>query len=286
MPAGEYLQVFFFGVVQGVSEFLPISSTGHLVLLKSLLNTNSLDLLFVLVLHAGTLMAILSYYKKELYEVLKNFISRPFSLNGAGGWVYLTGIACVPGVAGAILLKPHLQKTLEDPRWTGLGFILTAFFLFFTRRFQDTSLFQNIRGSFWRAFVIGIAQTLAFFPGMSRAGWTISTGLFLGLSQKQAVFFSFLMAIPAITGGLLWELISAGFFSSPPVGQGAGAGAGAGRQIIQSPGTFLSLTTAFFVSWFCGLLALKALIKSLKTRLFPFFAFYLWPLGIFTLLFI
>ena len=271
MPFFEQIKVLFLGLIQGLSEFLPISSSGHLVLFRSFFSIDSFNLFFILVLHLGTLAAILSYYKKDLLSILKHFFLKPFSLSGPGRVIPLLVWATLPGIAGAFLLTSLVKKSLLHPSWTGWGFILTATCLFFTRKklnktkdYQKSSLFNNIKSwdqfSFFSAFLIGLAQTLAFFPGMSRSGWTIATALFLGRSQKQALCFSFLLAIPAILGGILFES-----FNEP----------------IPNNSSFPTLCLAFLSSWFFGYVALKWLIRSLQNRFFPFFSFYLWPLGIF-----
>ena len=277
MTFSEQIKAVILGFIQGFSEFLPISSSGHLVLLRSIFNIPSFDLLFILILHLGTLAAILSYYKKELLEIFKHFCTQPLNLSGQGKLIYLLAWATLPGVLGALFLVPLVKKSLLQIHWTGWGFIFTATYLFLTRRSlkkrkqekQDTSLFSTIENwkhfSFSTAFLIGLAQVCAFFPGMSRSGWTIATALFLGHSQKKAVCFSFLLAIPAILGGVLFEL-----FNEP----------------IQKNISFSSLGLAFLSSWFFGYMALKWLIRSLQSLSFPFFAFYLWPIGIFIIFFL
>ena len=268
----EITKTFLFGLVQGFSEFLPISSSGHLVLLRSFLEMDSFSLFFILVLHLGTLAAILSHYKKDLSEILKNFFLKPFCLSGSGRVVYLLITATSPGILGGLLLVPLIKKSLLQTYWTGVGFILTATCLFLTRNILQGKKAESISFnttnwssfSFFTAFLIGLAQVLAFFPGMSRSGWTITTALFLGRSPHEAVLFCFLLAIPAILGGLSFELLNNPFPENFP---------------------FIILILAFFSSWFFGWVALKWLVHSLKNLLFPFFAFYLWPLGIFTIFF-
>ena len=275
MTSLEIIKAFFFGLVQGFSEFLPISSSGHLVLLRYFLKLDSFSLFFILVLHLGTLAAIVSCYRKDLLEILKSFILKPFCLSGPGRVVYLLIIGTLPGIVGAFLLVPLVKKSLLQPHWTGGGFILTATCLFLTRKFlqktkkKDVSISHSITSwnsfSFFTAFIIGLAQVLAFFPGMSRSGWTITAALFLGRSPHEAVRFCFLLAIPAILGGLFFEILN---------------------NPLPENSSFIILVLAFFSSWFFGWIALKWLIHSLKNLFFPFFAFYLWPLGIFMIFFI
>ncbi len=285
MIFSEQISAIFFGFLQGLTEFLPVSSSGHLALLHFFLNIQSFDLLFVLILHLGTLFAILSYYKKDIFIVLKCFISKPFHFSGPGRFVYLAAWATLPGVLGAFLLNPLIKKSLLNPEWTAWGFIFTGTLLFCTRRTlkakaenkllttssndPPTEVFSSKAEnpasglSFTTAFLIGLAQVLAFFPGMSRSGWTIAVALFLGWPRKQALFFSFLLAIPAIIGGTLLELI---------------------KEPLPSEFSFSSLSLAFLSSWLVGYMALKWLIRSLQNLSFSRFAFYLWPLGLFMLI--
>ena len=266
----EIIKTFLFSFVQGFSEFLPISSSGHLVLLSFFLNLDSFNLFFILVLHLGTLAAILSHYKTEILEILKSFILKPFSFSGPGRVVVLLMVATLPGIGGAFFLEPFITKSLSKPYLVGVGFILTATYLFLTRKIlrkkQSLSLSRNNWDSFRfsTAFIIGFAQVLAFFPGMSRSGWTIATAIFLGRSHKEAILFCFLLAIPAILGGFFFKL-----FHEP----------------LPESSSLSFLILAFFSSWYFGWIALKWLERSLKNLFFPYFAFYLWPLGALLLFF-
>ena len=123
MIFSEEIKALLLGVVQGFTEFLPVSSSGHLVVLSRVFNFPAPDLLFVLVLHVGSLMAVLSYYRKELAEVFKCFYKKPFDVSGPGRFVHLTAVATLPGLAGAFLLKPLVEQSLSRPD-------LTGFFLF------------------------------------------------------------------------------------------------------------------------------------------------------------
>ena len=280
MTFSELLKSFFLGLIQGLSEFLPISSSGHLVLTGSIFHISHLDLFFILVLHLGSLMSIFSFYYSDILLILKQF-KKPFSLSRHNRLIYLVLVATLPSVPGALLLSPLVEKSLTQIHWTGVGFLLTAFCLFFTRwplkktetvsQKEDFSYLkkhtpipfaESTYLSFQKALIIGLFQILAFFPGMSRSGWTISAGIFLGLPKTQAVFFSFLLAIPAIFGALAFQLIQQG-----------------GSFLLKDI-PILYLTIAFFSSWLFGYLALKWVVRSIQNLSFPIFAFYLWPLGL------
>ena len=193
----EFIQACLFGLIQGLSEFLPISSSGHLVLLGSILNIGSLDLLFILVLHLGTLAAILSYYKSDLGKILKQFkLKKPME---SGRLAYLLLWATLPGVLGAFFLVPLVKKSLLQNHWTGIGFIFTATYLFLTRRHlkrkKNDFHFNNISHwnhfSFSTAFLIGLAQVLAFFSRYESLGLDHCYCSFFRMSAKTGCLFQF-----------------------------------------------------------------------------------------------
>ncbi len=223
-------------------------------------------------------MAVFSYYGKELGALGRGNFPEGFLKSPAFRLLCLTGLALIPSVSLAFFLKPVIEKTLTSLLWTGAGFLLTGLFLILTclplrkKHKEDISKSPTdfIRQSSQKirvlpAFLVGLVQVLAFFPGMSRAGWTVGMALFLGVPKKQAVFFSFLLAIPSILGAMLFELLSLPDRTPPPV-------------------SFISLTLAFLGSWLFGFLALKILVRSLEKLSFPCFALYLCPLGVYLLL--
>ena len=188
-----------------------------------------------------------------------------------GKWVYMTVIGILPSVGGAFFLSPLVKKSFTDPYWAGLGFILTGCYLLsvFGKVKKGHQVAKKYRTFNWFfAFIVGLSQVLAFFPGMSRSGWTITTALLLGFSKKEAVLLSFLLSIPAIIGGMVFEL-----FSYSP-------------QIYENHYSIRTLLLAFLSAWLFGWLFLKVLIHSLEKALFPYFVLYLWPLGFVTLFFL
>ena len=267
----DSVKAIVWGFIQGMTEFLPISSSGHLVLLSAFFG--EIDLFFILVLHLGTLCAIFTYYQKDIVHIIKGFWQNPLCPVGEGKWVYMVVLATLPSVIGAFLLSPLVKQSLTDPYWAGFGFILTGFCLFWAQKFRLNQFQSNkvfcFKSKPWgvvkASLIVGLSQTLAFFPGISRSGWTIATALFMGFSHKEAMLFSFLLAIPAIIGGTLFELIA----HTPDF-----------KNL-----SVLTLFLGFLSSWVFGYLALKVLIRSLEKVFFSFFAFYLWPLGLWVLFF-
>jgi len=292
----EILKSFFFCLVQRVSEFLPISSSGHLVLFGAFFSPLSFYLLFILITHLGSLMAVFSVYYSDILFILKQFIKKPFPVSSQNRLVYLIFLASLPSLPAAFLLLPWIEKSFTQIHWIGYGFLLTGTVLFFTKwplnkknkffksqnlvfakktlsnehkeqkQDQNTTYtleFDIYDFSFFKAFIIGLSQVFAFFPGMSRPGWTISTALFLGVPKKQAVSFSFLMAIPAICGALAFHIFQ---YKQ--------------ELLLEGSSSFFYLVIAFLNAWLFGYFALKWVIRSLQNLSFPIFAFYLWPLGL------
>lgn len=190
----EYIHAVILGIVQGIAEFLPVSSSGHLVIAGELLNqfgatsvlTESVTM--SISLHFGTLLSILVVYRKELVSVLKD--------------VRLLGmivLATIPvGVTG-LLFKDHIEAVFNTPLLAGQALIVTAVFLWVGRQLQHRRQGRSEIGPVTAA-MIGVFQAVAIIPGISRSGSTIAAGLACGLTREQAARFSFLIAIPAVGG--------------------------------------------------------------------------------------
>jgi len=187
------IYLFFAGVIQGLTEFLPISSSGHLLILKNFFNMdNMIGLDFEIILHLGTVFSIIIYYRKDIIDLIKNFISNGSKL------FYLIIIGCIPisivGLLGKGFIESMFNNNISLLPYT---FMLTGIFLFIAKDFNgEKKLTLKI------VLIVGILQCLALFPGVSRSGITIASLLFLGINHKDAVRFSFLMAIPLILGAV------------------------------------------------------------------------------------
>jgi undecaprenyl-diphosphatase len=190
------LQAIFLGIVQGLTEFLPISSSAHLKLAKHLLGISDGEhlLYFDLVCHSGTLLALILFLKKEILEVLQNRSLWP-----------LFALALLPLVPAYFLLKP-LRIAASNPTYLGYFLMLSSLFLFLASK--KKSVGASIERKKWRDVIcIGMMQTTALLPGVSRSGSTIATARLLGWDWLQAARFSFLLSIPAILGGQVLETI-------------------------------------------------------------------------------
>lgn len=195
----EILHAIILGIVQGVGEFLPISSSGHLVIADALLDQSAgtegdesaNKLLMNVVLHLGTLFSILIVYRKELW----NLRLQPRVC-------MLIVLASVPAGLLGVLAKEQLEEIFETPLVVGVALFATAAFLVGGQKLERNEL-DYAQLSFGKSLIIGLFQSIALIPGISRSGSTISGGLLLGLKRDAAAAFSFLMAVPVIGGAAL-----------------------------------------------------------------------------------
>ena len=223
-PPLTILEALGLGALQGVTEFLPISSSGHLVLAQELLKIKEPPLPFVVLLHAGSLLAILLYFRREIVSV---FTTRRHLI------VPLI-IGTIPAGLGYLLLKKRLEAMFENPVGVGVGLLVTGTVLIAAERLAtDRRSLDEVRGEdgFW----IGIAQTIALVPGISRCGMTVGAGLASGFERAAAVAFAFLLGLVAIGGATVaklkdiaamgseagWGALAAGFVASAIVSLGA-----------------------------------------------------------------
>ncbi|MBI4616627.1 MAG: undecaprenyl-diphosphate phosphatase [Planctomycetes bacterium] len=215
------------GVVQGLTEFLPVSSTGHLVLGKSLLGARSIEgASFEVSVHMGTLGSVLLYYRRDLAAMARETFSRLFS---PGGWaagareegpfrlLVLVLLATVPAGAVGLIWKDEVESMLDSPRVALYGLLATGLWLLATRLAPREGRAPGLAS----ALAIGLAQAVAILPGISRSGSTVGAGLFCRLDPQDAARFSFLMSIPVILGAAV--LKAPDLVARPPAGADAAA---------------------------------------------------------------
>jgi undecaprenyl-diphosphatase len=191
------LEAAFWGLIQGLTEFLPISSSGHLVLVPALLGQDPPDLATSAMLHLGTLLAVLIYFRREVREVL-TFTERGRRL------LLLVLVGTIPAAVLGFALEKQFEWLNDRPRGVALALLLTGIVLFSTRWLplgRRTSDEVTMKDS----IIIGLGQAVALIPGVSRSGSTISTGLLRGFTHAEAARYSFLLGIPAIAGAGLFE---------------------------------------------------------------------------------
>ena len=192
------------GIMQGLTEFLPISSSGHLILLNYLFNKHINNLDFEILLHFGTIFSIIFYYKKDLLDIIKKiFFYKDLKM------LLLIILGCIPISLVGLFGKNYIAIHLNNVSILPYTFIFTAFFLFMTKyQYGDKKITINI------ILIMSLFQILALLPGISRSGITISILLILGVSIRHAVKFSFLMAIPLISGATLMTVDFTNYNSS------------------------------------------------------------------------
>ena len=196
----------FLGITQGLTEFLPVSSSGHLVLFQQFVDVGNEEVLFDLVLHVGTLIPVLWFYRDWVGKLITDPIAGdgPFLERTGVRWLGYLIAASIPTAIIGLTFEDQFEILFSTPATLVVSFTITALLLLLTTRLdrsdQDRPLTWQI------AVILGIAQGLAITPGISRSGTTIAVALMLGLPREQAARFSFLMSVPAIGGGLLLKL--------------------------------------------------------------------------------
>lgn len=193
----DIISALILAVVQGLTEWFPVSSSGHLVLFENILGFSG-GLAFSVALHFGTLMAVFVYFGKDITDILRDLLVGNWaSQNGRLG--ILIAIATIPAGIVGFLVRDLFDTVFTSLGVTALGFGITGLFLLIASlNFSGIKKIDSLGYS--KAFLVGIAQALAIVPGISRSGSTISAGVLLGLDEKHAMKFAFLMAIPVIFG--------------------------------------------------------------------------------------
>jgi len=259
----DYLNTIIFGVVQGVTEFLPVSSSGHLVLLHNFLNIPfGNEIVFDVSLHLASLLAVIYYFRKDIVKMIVSFV---VSFSGKKddyskiSWYIV--FATIPAAVLGFFFEDVIDFYLRSPLVVVFMLVLVAiFFLIIERRAKPRVNMTDM--SFKNAIVIGLSQALALIPGTSRSGITIITGLSLGIKREDAVKFSFLLSIPII------------------------AGASIKKVPLLFEGDFLNaelyiLFIAFIVTFFTAYFVIKFFLEFAKNYNFNIFAYYRIGLAIF-----
>jgi len=263
----DIIQAIILGVVQGLTEFLPVSSSAHLVFMTDILGLPQ-NVAFDTILHLGTLVAVVGYFWKDILTIISAFISsvldifkgkfkeglkeKPFKKLS---WLLLIGT--IPAGLAGILLQKQFEALFSDVIYVGFFLIVTGLLLWGAERVKPgTKDVKDI--TFKNAIVIGIFQAIAIAPGISRSGATISAGLFCGLNRELAARYSFLLSIPAILGAAVVQM----------------------RHINSLDISTITLIAGFVSALIFGYLAIKLLLKIIKERTLMIFAYYCWIVGL------
>lgn len=245
-------QSLILGIVQGLTEFLPVSSSGHLVLFQHLFGMKEPMLAFDVALHAGTLVALLIYFRKEIGAIMADFFgflkkgscSCVTSATAEGHpsrlWLMIF-LSLIPTGAVAILFKNYFESAFSDLVSVGWQWIIMGIFLLLSVKIPEGT--RRLEGiGWWRSLLIGLAQAVALIPAISRSGSTILAGMALGVKREDAAKFSFLISIPAIVAAVILELKhGAVYFAS--------------QEIAVLAGFFASALTGYLViQWLMGII--------------------------------
>lgn len=248
----DLIDAIILGIIQGLTEFLPVSSSGHLEIGKVLLGDTSIpeeSLLFTVVLHFATALSTLVVYRKDVWEILSGLFE--FKDNEAFRFSIKIILSMIPAALVGLFFEEELEKLFSgNILLVGSMLLITALLLFLADRAKNTH--KNV--SYGNSFVIGLAQAVAMLPGISRSGATIATSVLLGVDKQKAARFSFLMVVPLILGKIAKDVLS-------------------GDLNLQAD-NLGALTAGFFAAFIAGLLACTWMIRLVRNSRLTFFAVY------------
>ncbi len=247
------LEALILGVIQGATEFLPVSSSGHLVLAQRFLGIEIEGVLFEVVVHVGTLLSVILVYRERLANLIRGVVGRD---RDAWRYVGLLVLATIPATVVGLLWKDSIEALFDDPAVPGYALIVTGLILITAKWAVDQG--EREEPTTGSALLIGMAQAFALIPGISRSGSTVVTALWLKMNAEDAAAFAFLMAIPAIAGAAVLQI--------PDIGAGTALGA---APLLVGGGA----------SAITGVLAIRTFVALLARKSFHWFAPYCWVVG-------
>ncbi len=269
------LESFILGFVQGATEFLPISSSGHLAILQNWMNISEGTVAFTVFLHLGSLVAVIIAYKKSIVSILKAFVGMCKDIKRERSlciykdkyrlYFILLIIATIPTAIIGLLFEDKVDAAFSSMTIVGVMLLITGILLYFGEKFSalNTRGIKNLKPK--NAFIIGLFQSCALFPGLSRSGTTMVGGFANGLKREDAAEFSFLLSIPAVLGATLLKV-------KDIIKLGA-QGTSAGVMIV-----------GFVTSLVVGYFAIKLLVYVLKNNRLKYFSYYCWAVGLIVLI--
>lgn len=252
----SYLESIILGIIQGLTEFLPVSSSGHLELGKAIFGDSSLpaeSLMFTVVVHAATALSTIVIFRKDILEIFKGL----FKLQNNDEFQFSLKIiiSMIPAAIIGVLFEDEIEALFSQQiLLVGAMLGITGLLLFLADQAKNTSKKVGI----FHALIIGIAQSIAILPGISRSGATISTSVLLGIDREKAARFSFLMVVPLILGKIAKDVISGGLST----------------QVDIAP-----LVLGFIAAFISGLFACKWMINLVKKSQLKFFSYYCFVVG-------
>ncbi|MFA6860480.1 MAG: undecaprenyl-diphosphate phosphatase [Clostridia bacterium] len=250
----NFWQSLIYGIVQGLTEFLPVSSSGHLVLLEKIFGYEGNFLFFAVILHVATLLAVIVALRKEVWFLIKH----PFSKE-----MQKLVLSTLPTIFIVFMFKSFFESSFEGG-FLSLAFVVTGVLLIVTNMISKTNSENEIK--FSSAFAMGVAQGFAVIPGISRSGSTLCTGLLAGENKEKTARFSFLMSVPIVFASLIYEII----FSN--------------QSFSLSQSQLLSSLVAFASALIVGILAIKFMLRVVSKGKLWWFSIYLFVLATATLI--
>lgn len=258
------IEAILLGIIQGLTEFLPISSSGHIELAKAILQTEFSDnLLFSIVVHGATALSTIVIFRKDIIEIIREIFK--FKWNEHTRFAVQIVVSIIPVAIIGLLFEDQIEAIFTGRiGFVGIMLLVTALLLSFT--YFKKSMDKGV--TFPKALIIGIAQAIAIMPGISRSGATIATSLLLGVRKEDATRFSFLMVLVPILGATLLKVLD--FMEEPAIAEGTSA---------------LSLIMGFLFAFLVGLAACTWMIKIVKKGKLIYFAIYCFVAGSIAIIF-
>lgn len=260
------LQSIVLGITQGLAEFLPISSSGHLVIIPYFLKWDYIPLYYAVILHFATLLSLLTVYYRDVGSIISSFFIGVFKRDKRQDKNFKLAvfiiIASVPAAIAGFILNDMFESFFSKPLYVAIFLLVTAFILFTCEargKNVQTVAEDNIRPNmnYFITFMVGVGQAIAILPGISRSGTTISFARFFGIKREECVRFSFLLSIPAIFGSFIYE-----FYNSHEV-------------IFNSTSSNMAdMAISFIFAYLSGLIAIRFLTGLSRTKNLNFFAIY------------
>ncbi len=256
------LQAIVLGALQGATEFLPVSSSGHLVLVPWILGWPSGDIVFGAAVHLGTLLAVLVYFREDLWRMVAAWVDtlrRRRIADPYGRLAWLVVVGTVPAALAGYFLEGWFERMFSTPLLVAILLLGTGAILALSERRRPREPKGAHEGSWTDAVLVGLAQAAAIAPGISRSGSTMAAGMLRGIRREEAARFSFLLSLPIIAGAGLLEVVKA-----LSKGQGAGLVLGAVGGVVAA---------------ITGFVAIRSLLRYLRTGSLQPFAYYCWAFG-------
>jgi len=260
----EIIKALIIGIVQGLTEFLPVSSSGHIVIAQEILGlkySEEENLLFAIVLHFATALSTIVVFRKDIYQIFKGLFQ--FKWNEEFQFSLKIILSMIPAAIVGVLLKDTLEELFSNLRLVGFMLLITAILMFIADKAKNTG--KDI--SYKDSMIIGIAQAFAaLLPGISRSGSTISTSILLGNDKSKAARFSFLMVLPLILGATAKMYLGANAEGSTSFNF-----------------DFLPLFVGFIAAFLSGLFACKWMIDFVRKAKLKYFSVYCTVVGLFVI---